>query len=216
MEIANDWDFALEFPRDWPKAELMPAEFPYRTRRTVKPNLMDPSRGVDRGLLTEILEDANWAPTHGMTQPWRFHVFDGEARAVLAEALQSIYDQITPAGEVRPDKRTRLRVSCEQAPVVIAIVARVDPNGRISTLDEICATACAVQNLLLSSHQRGLGSFWSTAPAGCSREFLTWLGLDETHHGLGLVYLGYPSSGASAESTRVPVMERVIFHAAGG
>jgi nitroreductase len=190
----------------------MPAAFPYRTRRTIKPELMDRAREVDRELLLEILEDANWAPTHGLTQPWRFHVFVGAARAALGEALSSIYDQITPSDELRPEKRAKLRSNCELAPVIIAIAARVEPEGRISTLDELCATACAVQNLLLSSHQRGLGSFWSTAPAGCSREFLTWLGLDSTHHALGLVYLGYPRAGAMPDSTRKPLAERVVFH----
>jgi nitroreductase len=190
----------------------MASEFPYRTRRTVKPNLMDSGRGVDRALLLEILEDANWAPTHGITQPWRFNVFVGDARLALADALISIYDQITPSEEVRPEKRAKLRVSCEQAPAIIAVAARVEPSGRISTLDEICATACAVENLLLSSHQRGLGSFWSTAPAGCSRAFLSWLGLDSTHHAMGLVYIGYPKGEPIPTSTRIPLAERVTFH----
>jgi nitroreductase len=192
----------------------MPAEFPYRTRRTVKPNMLDSSREIDHSLLLEILEDANWAPTHGITQPWRFHVFVGEARSTLGDALISIYDRITPSNEVRPEKRAKLRSNCEQAPVIIAVAARVEPAGKISTLDELCATACAVQNLLLSSHQRGLGSFWSSAAAGCSQEFLTWLGLDSTHHALGLVYLGYPKEGAIPDSTRLPLTERVIFHGA--
>jgi nitroreductase len=192
----------------------MPAEFPYRTRRTIKPNMLDCSREVDHMLLLEILEDANWAPTHGVTQPWRFHVFVGDARPILGDALVSIYDRMTPSDEVRPEKRAKLLSSCEQAPVIIAVAARVEPNGKISTLDELCATACAVQNLLLSSHQRGLGAFWSTAAAGCSREFLTWLGLDSTHHALGLVYLGYPKEGSIPDSTRIPLTERVIFHGA--
>ena len=194
----------------------MHAAFPYRTRRTLKPDMMDGSRGVDRGVLEEVLEDANWAPTHGMTQPWRFHVFVGDARPTLGDALISIYDRITPCDEVRPEKRAKLHSNCVQAPVVIAVAARIELNGRISTLDELCATACAVENLLLSSHQRGLGAFWSTAAAGCSREFLTWLGLDSTHHALGLVYLGYPKDGFVANSTRIPLIGRVTFHDASG
>ena len=109
----------------------MPAEYPYRTRRTIKPNLMDRSRAVDHGLLLEILEDANWAPTHGMTQPWRFHVFIGDARSTLGSGLVSIYEQITPSNEVRQEKRAKLRSNCEQAPVIIAVAARVEPNGKI-------------------------------------------------------------------------------------
>ena len=182
----------------------MSPEFPYRTRRTVKPAMMDSSREIARNLLLEILEDAHWAPTHGLTQPWRFHVFTGEARTRLADALQTLYDQITPAAEIRPEKRAKLRENSNQAGAVIAIAAHFETGGKISRIDELCSTACAVQNLLLSAHQRGLGSFWATPPVACSQEFIAWLGLDSTHCSLGLVFLGYPKEKPASGSIRVP------------
>jgi nitroreductase len=190
----------------------MSTDFPYRTRRTIKPALMDDSREIARELLLEILEDAHWAPTHGLTQPWRFHVFMGAARTCLADALQSIYDRITPVAEVQPQKRAKFRESCHQSQVIVAVAAHLELGGKISRLDELCGTACAVQNLLLSSHQRGLGSFWSTPAVACSQEFTTWLGLDSAHCSLGLVYLGYPKERTALKSTRVPLEERVTFY----
>jgi nitroreductase len=190
----------------------MCTDFPYRTRRTVKPAFMDSGREIAHELLLEILEDAHWAPSHGLTQPWRFHVFTGKARARLADALQTLYDQITPAAEIRPEKRAKLRENFHQAPAIVAIAAHWESGGKISRVDELCATACAVQNLLLSAHQRGLGSFWSTPPVACSREFTTWLGLDSTYCSLGLVYLGYPTEISAPRSIRVPLEERVTFH----
>lgn len=189
----------------------MSADFPYRTRRTVKPPQMDTAREVPHDLLLEILEDAHWAPTHGLTQPWRFHVFTGDARASLADSLQALYDQITPAAEVKPDKRAKLRDNLSYAPVVIAVAAYAEPGGKVSELDELCATACAVQNLTLSAHQRGLASFWATPPVALSAEFMASLGLDAAHHSLGLIFLGYPK-GPSPKSTRLPLAERVVFH----
>jgi nitroreductase len=79
-------------------------------------------------------------------------------------------------------------------------------------LDELAATCCAVQNLMLSAHQRGLGSFWSTPPVAVSPEFAAWLGLGAGHRSLGLVYLGYPVAGVSPVSARLPLAERVVFH----
>ena len=193
---------------------FMSTEFPYRTRRTIKPALMDGSREIAHELLVEILEDAHWAPTHGLTQPWRFNVFTGAARTRLADALQTLYDQTTPVVEVRPEKRAKLRESLHQAKAIVAIAAHWELGGKISKLDELCATACAVQNLLLSAHQRGLGSFWSTPPVACSQEFTAWLGLDSTHCSLGLVFLGYPKESAAPTSNRVPLAERVTFHSA--
>lgn len=190
----------------------MCSDFPYRTRRTVKPALMDHGREISRHLLLEILEDAHWAPTHGLTQPWRFHVFTGQARIRLADALQNLYDQVTPAAEIRPEKRAKLRENLNQAPVAVAVVARLETGGKVSKLDELCSTACAVQNLLLSAHQRGLGSFWSTPPVVCSQEFTSWLGFDSTHCSLGLIFLGYPKELPAGGSIRVPLEERVTFH----
>ena len=186
--------------------------FPYRTRRTIKPAQMDGSRAIADDLLREILEDAHWAPTHGLTQPWRFHVFTGEARGRLAAGLEAIYDQITPVAERREDKRAKFRANALGAPIAIAAAARIEPGGKISELDEISATACALQNLLLSAHQRGLGSFWSSAPASCSPAFAEWLGLDATHLCMGLVFLGHPLPGVNPASTRLPLDKRVVFH----
>lgn len=193
-------------------ANLNSPDFPYRTRRTVKPAFMDGSREIARDLLLEILEDAHWAPSHGLSQPWRFHVFTGEARNRLADALQNLYDQVTPEAEVRPEKRAKLRENSNRAPVVIAVAANLESGGKVSKLDELCSAACAVQNILLSSHQRGLGSFWATPPAACSQEFVTWLGLDSTYCSLGLVFLGYAKEGSEPKSIRVPLEERVTFH----
>lgn len=190
----------------------MPSQFPYRSRRTIKPALMESGREIAHELLVEILEDAHWAPTHGLTQPWRFNVFTGTGRARLADALQSLYDQTTAANEVRPEKRAKLREGLLQAPACVAVSALTDSGGKISRTDELCATACAVQNLLLSAHQRGIGSFWSTSPVTCHELFTKWLGLDARHTSLGLVYLGYPKIGEAPRTHRVPLTERVTFH----
>ncbi len=173
---------------------------------------MDGGREVPHERLLEILGDGHWAPTHGLDQPWRFHVFVGEGRARLADALQSLYDRTTPQGEIRPEKRAKLRDNLLQAPACIAVAALTESGGKVSRLDELCAAACAVQNILLSAHQRGLGSFWSTPPVACSAEFGAWLGLDGRHTCMGLVYLGYPKEGYEPTSVRVPLAERVTFY----
>src|SRR5258707_13365262 len=111
----------------------------------------------------------------------------------------------------RRSVRSFAKASIKPRPFV-AVAAHSELGGKISKLDEICGTACAVQNLLLSAHQRGLGSFWSTPPVACSREFTAWLGLDSTHCSLGLVFLGFPKEGAAPKSIRVPLEERVTFH----
>jgi len=173
---------------------------------------MDETKEISGELLREILEDAIWAPTHGLTQPWRFRVFSAGARMRLVDGLESLYDRLTTPSERSSDKRAKLRANVLGAAVTITVAARVEPGGRITELDEIAATSCAVQNLLLSAHQRGLGSFWATPPVSCTPEFAEWLGLGADHRCMGLVYLGHARKDANPASSRLPLSERVVFH----
>lgn len=187
----------------------------YRSRRSLKPLAMDPAREIPREVVAALLEDAHWAPTHGLTQPWRFHVFaTPPARARLADGLQTIYDATTPAARRDLDKRAKLAANPLHAPVVIALAAKIEPGGKIPEWEEIAAASCAAQNLLLSAHESGLGSYWSTPPAACSPEFARWLDLDPAaHRALGLIYLGHPlPDQPPPRSTRSPLQERVTWH----
>ncbi len=175
---------------------------------------MDPQREVPREVLLGLLADAHWAPTHGLTQPWRFNVFTGAARERLADGLLAIYDATTPVAKRDEQKRAKLAVNPRHAPVVIAVAAQVVPGGKIPEWEEIAAVSCAVQNLALSAHERGLGCYWSTPPVTCSAAFAQSLGLDPaTHRMLGLVYLGWPRAGEPVpQSMRCALGERVVFH----
>lgn len=175
---------------------------------------MDPAREVSREIVMSLLEDACWAPTHGLTQPWRFQVFaSAAARARLSEGLMAIYDATTPAPKRDEKKRAKLGNAPRHVPVAIAIAAKVEPQGKVSEWEEIAAASCAAQNLMLSAHEHGLGTFWCTPPVTCSPEFVRWLGLDETHRALGVIYLGWPLAGQPALlSTRLPLAERVTWH----
>ena len=54
-----------------------------RNRRTIYPKHFS-SRKVHREQVEAMLENARWAPTHKMTQPWHFKVFMGEGLQKLA------------------------------------------------------------------------------------------------------------------------------------
>lgn len=131
-----------------------------RRRRSLKPTSMDPDREVADELLEQLLENATWAPSHGLTQPWRFVVFSGHARKVLAEKLQQIYLQEVPEKMRRDDKFKKLGINPTLASVVVALGVSPKPGGKISVQEEVAAVACAAQNVMLSATAVGLGSFW--------------------------------------------------------
>lgn len=181
-----------------------------RRRRTIKPqNFSD--RAIAPELLAEILENANWAPTHGMTQPWRLHVFTGDGRSRLAEFLAATYKRITPAEQFKPNKYEGMSKNVLLSPVVIAIGMKRQEIEKISLLDEIQAVACAVQNMHLTAAAHGLGGFWSTNAAAISDAMREFLGLGPNDRAMGLFYLGYPSIDWPAGS-RDSIDDRVTWH----
>jgi len=162
-----------------------------RDRRTIYPESFS-ARKVHREQVELLLNNAIWAPNHGMTQPWRFKVFLADARQRLADHLKETY--VNWAGDqVNERKVERFQQRPLTASAVIAVGMTPDPKGKIPQIEEIEATACAVQNMHLTATAQGLAFFWSSPKflyEGLSNEFLGF-GAEDTV--LGLIYLGYPS-----------------------
>ena len=184
-----------------------------RARRSIKPFDMDPTRTVDRGLLLTLLENANWAPTHGLTEPWRFAIFQGEGRKELSETMQRIYRETTPPTEFREDKMKKMSENPLLASAVLVIWMERRGGDKIPQIEEIEATACAVQNLHLSACAAGLAGYWSTPPLLGTRAFGDWLGIREQDLCLGLFYLGWPKPGfVWPKGVRQPIDGKLTWH----
>ena len=69
-----------------------------RERRTIYPEQFS-DRKVHKEQIEVILNNAQWAPTHGNTQPWRFKVFTEEGRQTLSTFLGGAYLELTPVKE---------------------------------------------------------------------------------------------------------------------
>lgn len=162
-----------------------------RDRRSISPDQYS-SRKVHREIVELILTNATWAPSHGMTQPWRFTAFVGEGMKEIGPKLSQWYQQA--AGEsfsqAKFDKLVR-RGEWVTALIVVGMVP--DPSGRISIADERCAVACAVQNMYLTCTAHGIGGFWSTPKFMKLDEVRNVAGLPENGEVMGLFYLGYPA-----------------------
>lgn len=163
-----------------------------RHRRTIYPKDYT-SREVHREIIEKVLSNASWAPSHGMTQPWRFSVFTGEARQKLSNFLAEEYHRTTPADKVMPRKLENLTQRPLQSSVVIGLGMARDVSGKITELDELHATACAVQNMYLTCTAYGLGAFWATGSILTGDALRNYMGLGDQDRALGLFYIGYPA-----------------------
>jgi nitroreductase len=163
-----------------------------RSRRTIYPEQFS-DRIVHKEQLELILNNAQWAPTHGNTQPWRFKVFTGDARQRLSDFLSKTYLELTPTEEQNDAKLAKLLKRPLLASAIIAVCMERQSEEKIAELEEIEAVACAVQNMHLTCTAYGLGGFWSTPKLIYHQRTNEFLGIKEKDKCLGFFYIGYPA-----------------------
>ena len=174
-----------------------------RDRRTIAPEKYS-SRRVHREVVEEVLRNGTWAPTHGMTQPWRFKVFIGDGVKRIAEQMPNWYKNFVSEEKFSQKKFDKLEARGEKCSVIVAVTMVPDPNERIPEIEEVEAVACAVQNMYLTCAAHGIGAFYSTPGFIYSEEVAEFLGLEEGAKCLGLFYMGYPE-GEWPKSHRKPL-----------
>ena len=179
-------------------------------RRTIYPKDYS-SREVHRELVERILTNGTWAPTHGLTQPWRFSVFSGAARERLSHFLGETYRSNTPPEKFLQRKFDNVTQRPLQASVVVALGMVRDPKGKISERDEQWAVACAVQNMHLTCTAYGLGGFWATGGPMMGTAMRDFIGLGATDQCMGLFYIGYPA-GEWPKAYRTPLDQVSTWH----
>ena len=181
-------------------------------RRSVKPIDMDADKEITDGMWQTLIECANWAPSHGHTEPWKFVIYRGGSRQQLAEALQNAYKEDTPPAEFKPEKHEKMGKNPLYAHAVIAVVMKRGDKPKVPVMEEVEAVACAVQNMHLAAASAGLGLFWSSPAATYGANFAEYLQLGEEDKCLGLLYVGWPKEGKDwPKSVRRPAMDKVVW-----
>lgn len=180
-----------------------------RHRRSVFPDQFS-GQEISKPIINQLLENANWAPTHGKTEPWRFFVFSGERLKEFGELQARLYRELTPPDAFKEAKFNKLLANPQKASHVIAICMQRQQSEKIPEIEEIEATACAVQNIYLTATAYGLGGYWSSGGVTYRNEFKEYFGLGEKDRLLGFFYLGYPKE-APADGNRKPISEKVTW-----
>ncbi len=169
---------------------------------------------VDPALVWRVLEAADWAPSHGDTEPWRFTVYTGDARQALGEAFAEAYKQDAQASrEFKENAYQSQRERSLFSPVWISIgmqpAVRADGSLKMSEEEELMAVACAVQNLHLVASAQGLAGMWLSKGVFKHPHVARFTGLTEPHGRLlGFFILGWPAI-AWPKGERRPIREKV-------
>jgi nitroreductase len=146
---------------------------------------------IDDQQVVELLTLGNWAPTHGFTEPWRFIVYSGHAVKRFYADQAALYKLHEPPETFNDAKYEKQLHSGDMASHVIAVYMKRGGNPNIPELEEICAVAAAVQNILLGAEALGIAVLWSTGGMVLKPAMKDYLQLGEADRMIGVLSLGY-------------------------
>jgi nitroreductase len=179
-----------------------------RRRRTVKPDKMN-GRIIPDDTIVELLSNADWAPTHARTEPWRFIVIGPTRTKEFTQRHADLYKQYTDPSSFTPEKFNKLVSLGENVShIIVAWMKRV-PTKKIPAIEEICATSAAIQNLLLSATSKGIVSFWSTSGLTHHQAMKDEFRLGGEDLVLGIIYLGYSDEPFREGNRMTPLSDKI-------
>jgi nitroreductase len=159
-----------------------------QNRRTVKAFMMNGHKAPN-GHIASLLELADWAPTHGYTEPWRFVVY--EDPAVFCTAHANLYKENTPPEDFVEGVYNNLKSQGDKASHIIIAIMKRGNLLKIPAFEEEASVACAIQNILLGAAALNMATFWSTGGMASKPAMKDFFSLTEQDRVMGILYLGY-------------------------
>lgn len=148
---------------------------------------------VQDDIVNQILESGRWAPTHKLTEPWRFIVFTGEGINALAKMQSDLYRKVTEAdGTFKENNYQKLLSKPMLSSHIIAVLMQRDERKSVPEIEESGSVFCAIQNMYLTATAYGVGCYLSTGGITYFEEAKELFGLDKEDRLIGFFHLGIP------------------------
>jgi nitroreductase len=176
-----------------------------KTRRSVKPMLMQ-GAGPSAAEIETILSLAARTPDHGKLAPWRFIVFEGDARHSAGDLIASVFRADNPGADADTVAFEARRLS--RAPLVIGVVSSARAHGKIPEWEQVLSAGAVCMNLTIAANALGYGTNWLTEWYGYDRRVLDGLGLKPHERMAGFIHIG--KSDAPAQERERPVLADII------
>lgn len=177
-----------------------------RHRRSIFPQDYTGER-ISDDIVVQIIENSRWAPTHKMTEPWRFLVFTGDGIKALARFQSELYKAVTERdGTFKESNYQKLMTKPLMSSHIIAVLMMRDEKRSVPEVEETGAVFCAIQNMYLTASAYGLGCYLSTGGITYFEEAKSFFGLGDADRLIGFFHLGVPKR-TYPESKRKPVEE---------
>ena len=158
----------------------------------------------DAAQLEAVLTAASRVPDHGMTCPYYFIVFQGEARAKAGEIFARHCEGKEKAKSAEEERERFMR-----APLVVGVIhrKRMAKNPR---WEQLMTAGAACQNLVLAANALGFAAQWLSDWFAYDADVCADLGLDEHDTVAGFIYIGTPR--VQPEERERPDLDKIVTH----
>ena len=176
-----------------------------KMRRSVKPREMS-EPGPSPAELETILTIGARVPDHGKLTPWRFIVFEGDARVHAGEVIAKVFARKNPqatAADIDVEKR-RLT----DAPLVIGVVSFTRPHPKVSPWEQELSAGASAMNMVTAATALGYGACWLTGWFAFDRDVLDGLGLKPDEKLVGFIHIG--SVAKPSEDRPRPALSEIV------
>ena len=177
-----------------------------QNRRSVFPSQYNGSN-VSNEIIQDLLNNANMAPTHKLTQPWRFKVLQKKAKNKLGDFLSELYFTSTDPKSFSKYKQNKIKEKCLLSSAIIVICMQRDLNSSVPEWEEIASTSMAVQNMWLTCTANNVGCYWSSPKS--IEKIGNFINLSIGERCLGFMYLGNYNSIENTTSKRDSINSKV-------
>src|SRR5215468_730144 len=161
-----------------------------KTRRSVKPREMT-GPGPSPTELDTILTIGARVPDHGKLAPWRFILFEGDARLRAGEIIAAVFAKKNPQATAADIEVEKKRLT--DAPLVIGIVSFTRPHPKVPAWEQELSAGASAMNIVTAATALGFGACWLTGWFAFDRDVLDGLGLKANEKLAGFIHIGTPS-----------------------
>lgn len=180
-----------------------------KNRRSLKPAKMN-GKKINDEEVKELLHLANWAPTHGRTEPWKFIVYSNEKVKEFCRQHAELYKSHIPSQKFeQATYEKQLHNGDLASHIIIAIMQRGNLQ-KVPVIEEITSVAMSVQNILLGATAKGIASFLSTGGMTHHHAMKDFLQIRDEDIVLGIIYLGYSDEHPEGKR-QTGIEEKVVW-----
>jgi nitroreductase len=179
-----------------------------KNRRSIKPAQFNGHKIADEQI-EQLLQLADWAPTHTSSEPWRFVVYSGLNVNAFSKQHALLYQQFTATEKFMQSKFDSIISNGEKSSHLIVCIMKRS-NEKLPAIEEIAAASCAVQNILLAATALDIATLWSTGGMTLTPAMKNYFKLNEADEMLGILFLGKTDQSIDGKR-RIALSDKIIW-----